>query len=348
MNNELAAIFDRIANGQFTDADKATLQQLLESGDREVKVQLAKYNINITDGNNVHIGDNTSHTNRMPNSQVSSSSIVVGFLVDVSASMMSSMSSVKNKNDKDSSRFDSFRESFRKVVNRANTLSLPPEAKISQRVFALGFGFPSPWAYISGDSGEKVRDLLAISNTPHSTISLKQLNDDWDEYDKNINNMVWRMGGGTPMKQAFLLAEERFEEELGKSPYSGEPILFVLSDGEPTDIDDSNEEVVEIALRLQSKGIVIISCYLTSDNIIKSRYLYSEVLPEWEEGAKLMFECSSIAKRDSLPAQYFLEHKWEFQSKQKSRFFAQINETSNLDEYTEVINSFINQDSHQR
>ena len=51
-------------------------------------------------------------------SQVSSSSIVVGFLVDVSASMMSS---VKNKNDKDSSRFDSFRESFRKVVNRANT-----------------------------------------------------------------------------------------------------------------------------------------------------------------------------------------------------------------------------------
>ena len=44
MNNELAAIFDRIANGQFTDADKATLQQLSESGDREVTVQLAKYN----------------------------------------------------------------------------------------------------------------------------------------------------------------------------------------------------------------------------------------------------------------------------------------------------------------
>lgn len=276
-------------------------------------------------------------------SQVSSSSIVVGFLVDVSASMMSS---VKNKNDKDSSRFDSFRESFRKVVNRANTLSLPPEAKISQRVFALGFGFPSPWAYISGDSGEKVRDLLAISNTPHSTISLKQLNDDWDEYDKNINNMVWRMGGGTPMKQAFLLAEERFEEELGKSPYSGEPILFVLSDGEPT--DDPKKEVVEIARRLQSKGIVILSCYLTSDNIVKSSYLYSEVLPEWEEGAKLMFECASIAKPDSIAAQFFLERKWEFQSEQKSRFFAQINETSNLDEYTEVINSFINQDPHQR
>ena len=345
MNNELAAIFDRIANGQFTDADKATLQQLSESGDREVTVQLAKYNINIADGKVIHIGDNTSHTNKMSHSKVSNSRRVVGFLVDVSASMMSS---VKNKNDKDSSRFDSFRESLRKVVDRAKTLNLPPEAKNGQSFFALGFGFPNPWAYISGDSGEKVRDLLDISNTSNSTISFKQLIDDWDEYDKNIDNMVWQMGGGTPMKQAFLLAEERFEKELGKPPYSGESILFVLSDGEPTDIDDSNEEVVEIALRLQSKGIVIISFYLTSDNIIKSRYLYSEVLPEWEEGAKLMFECASIAKPDSLPAQFFREDKWEFQSKQKSRFFTQINETSNLDEYTEVINSFINQDSHQR
>jgi hypothetical protein len=57
MNDELAAIFDRIANGQFTDADIATLRQFLESGDREVKAQLAKYNINIADGKDIHIGD---------------------------------------------------------------------------------------------------------------------------------------------------------------------------------------------------------------------------------------------------------------------------------------------------
>jgi hypothetical protein len=344
-SEQLNSIITRVREGTHTQTDMMLLHSLLKDGDREVKLQIAKYNINITDGKNIHIGDQTSHTSKTQNSQVSSSPMVVGFLVDVSASMMSS---VKNKNDKDSSRFDSFRESLRKVVKRANTLNLPLEAKNSQRFFALGFGFPNPWAYISGDSGEKVRDLLDISNTSNSTISFKQLIDDWDEYDKNIDNMVWRMGGVTPMKQAFLLAEERFEKELGKPPYSGESILFVLSDGEPTDIDDSNEEVVEIALRLKSKGIVIISCYLTSDNIIKPRYLYSEVLPEWEEGAKLMFECSSIAKIDSFPAQHFLEHKWEFQSKQKSRFFAQINETSNLDEYTEVINSFINQDPHQR
>jgi hypothetical protein len=57
MNDELAAIFDRIANGQFTEADVVSLRQFLESGDREVKVQLAKYNINIADGKDIHIGD---------------------------------------------------------------------------------------------------------------------------------------------------------------------------------------------------------------------------------------------------------------------------------------------------
>ena len=58
MNDELAAIFDRIANGQFTEADVVYLRQFLESGDREVKVQFAKFNTNISNGKDIHIGDN--------------------------------------------------------------------------------------------------------------------------------------------------------------------------------------------------------------------------------------------------------------------------------------------------
>ncbi|MEI6330412.1 MAG: tetratricopeptide repeat protein, partial [Pseudanabaena sp. ELA645] len=57
MNDELAAIFDRIANGQFTDADMVALQQLLKLGDREVKAQFAKFNVNIGDGKHIQIGD---------------------------------------------------------------------------------------------------------------------------------------------------------------------------------------------------------------------------------------------------------------------------------------------------
>ncbi len=59
MNDELAAIFDRIANGQFTEADVVSLRQFLESGDREVKAQFAKFNVNIGNGKDIHIGDCT-------------------------------------------------------------------------------------------------------------------------------------------------------------------------------------------------------------------------------------------------------------------------------------------------
>jgi hypothetical protein len=61
MNDELAAIFDRIDNGQFTDADVAALRQFLESGDREVKAQFAKFNVNISEGKDIHIGDRIYH-----------------------------------------------------------------------------------------------------------------------------------------------------------------------------------------------------------------------------------------------------------------------------------------------
>jgi len=57
MKNELADILDRVANGQFTDADIVSLRQFLESGDREVKAQFAKFNVNIGNGKDIHIGD---------------------------------------------------------------------------------------------------------------------------------------------------------------------------------------------------------------------------------------------------------------------------------------------------
>jgi Effector-associated domain 10 len=55
--DEIKAILDRIANNQFTEADIATLRQLLGSGDRQLSIQLGKYNVNIGEGKEIHIGD---------------------------------------------------------------------------------------------------------------------------------------------------------------------------------------------------------------------------------------------------------------------------------------------------
>jgi hypothetical protein len=47
----------RIIDGTQTDADLKNLRQLLTSGDRETISQLGKYNVNIKEGKDIHIGD---------------------------------------------------------------------------------------------------------------------------------------------------------------------------------------------------------------------------------------------------------------------------------------------------
>lgn len=57
-NDERSNIIDRIAAAKQTDEDIAILQQLLSSsGDRQLSIQLGKYNVNITEGKEIHIGD---------------------------------------------------------------------------------------------------------------------------------------------------------------------------------------------------------------------------------------------------------------------------------------------------
>jgi Effector-associated domain 10 len=55
--SNLDEIIKRILDGNYTDTDRETLRQLLDNGDRETILQLGKYNINIADGKDIHIGD---------------------------------------------------------------------------------------------------------------------------------------------------------------------------------------------------------------------------------------------------------------------------------------------------
>ncbi len=56
-SEDLQQILDRVTNGQYTEADIDTLRQFLSSGDREVLQQFSKYNVNIGEGRDIHIGD---------------------------------------------------------------------------------------------------------------------------------------------------------------------------------------------------------------------------------------------------------------------------------------------------
>ncbi|MEH2105935.1 hypothetical protein [Nostoc sp.] len=47
----------RVEKGQQTDEDITFLRQLLLAGDRQFVQQLGKYNVNIGEGKEIHIGD---------------------------------------------------------------------------------------------------------------------------------------------------------------------------------------------------------------------------------------------------------------------------------------------------
>lgn len=53
----LQQILNRVEKGQQTDEDISFLRQLLLAGDRQVALQLGKYNVNIGQGRDIHIGD---------------------------------------------------------------------------------------------------------------------------------------------------------------------------------------------------------------------------------------------------------------------------------------------------
>jgi len=57
--DELSSIINRIVRGKHTDADIATLRQVLGASDRQIATQLGKYNVNIAQGQGIQIGDRT-------------------------------------------------------------------------------------------------------------------------------------------------------------------------------------------------------------------------------------------------------------------------------------------------
>lgn len=54
---ELKQILNRIEKGQQTNEDITILHQLLLTGDRQIVTQFGKHNVNIGEGEKIHIGD---------------------------------------------------------------------------------------------------------------------------------------------------------------------------------------------------------------------------------------------------------------------------------------------------
>src|SRR5262249_4555244 len=153
------------------------------------------------------------------------------------------------------SRIQSFFDSLTELIARARDLAKSDKAgKVLPllRLFAYGFGFDPPQNWFSDIPS--VRDLLEVPGLGSPTVSIDQLVDKWEIYEHHLKRLADDMFGTTPLTEAVDLAVQRFDSELTSHSYAANPLLFILSDGEPT-----RSFHIDVVDRLKQRGILVVS-----------------------------------------------------------------------------------------
>jgi hypothetical protein len=168
---------------------------------------------------------------------------------------------------------------------------------------------------------EKYRDSL---------MPLEKLADLLETEEKDLNKIEPFIYGNTPMKETLGLIKTRFEKESAKTPDNTIPLLFILSDGAPTDGDP-----LPIANVMKQEGIRIVSCLITDEDLISPRNLFNEKQRGWSREAVLMYNMASSLGEDSVFAGSLKEYGWKVPD--KSKMFVQVNHSEVLDEFIQIV-----------
>jgi von Willebrand factor type A domain len=231
--------------------------------------------------------------------------LVIGILVDVSASMREA---IYTSEPGAVNRLEAFSKSLENLVKRAATSHRENHGDTapSVRLFAYGFGFGNVLSALLGKSGQNVRDLLAPGGRGERTMDVVQLADHWDDHSKNVRSMAIDMFGDTPMRKALELAQIRIEFETSERPTRS--VLYVLSDGEPT--DGSPDNILAIASKIKANGTTLVSCFVTNADITDPKHLYATRRRGWPDAATLMFDCASTIEPGTSFETYLHEYGW--------------------------------------
>lgn len=277
-----------------------------------------------------------------------SSPLVLGVVIDVSGSMQTA---IQNDGEGQKNRLEGVLDAVRNLARCYRTESALPEVAWSTefaKLFAYGFGFadraakygklgalaqrfikeapPLPSQVFRG----AVRDLLAVAGVESHTLSLKEIDSRWSKIEGALWDQRMDLFGTTQMRAAMEAVAERFADEF--LSYAGTPhsALFLVSDGESKD-GSPLEACQKIALR----GTVILSCYLTGQDVAEPRRLYARPQPGWPEGAVTLFRCSSVLEEDSLLLPLLRDKGWT--AVEGDRLFIQLNQSALMSEFVSFI-----------
>jgi hypothetical protein len=260
---------------------------------------------------------------------------LIALLLDISASMTESMA---NERGGSVTRLENLRDAIKELVARGRDASAHGgdvgAALPLANVVAYGFGFGNPLAALLGRSGQAVRDLLVLPGSPERAIPVAELAERWPTFERHIDTLLPEMFGSTPMRQAFDVIASRLRREMAHGGYTIPPVIFILSDGDPT--DGTSAEVAAAAEQLRREmETTIVSCYITDEDIGEPRVLYNAPQPHWSEGARLMFECASEVADDSSLLRYLREYRWRIAP--HARLFTQANHSVVMGEFLNMV-----------
>ena len=148
--------------------------------------------------------------------------------------------------------------------------------------------------------------------------------------------------GYTPLYQSIEKAIDLFETNATKFR-NHKKLLFILSDGYPSDEDVSDPERKDRALsKLTIAGVTVVSCFITDTTQIDPRRLFSSMGPDWDRGAKFLFSLSSKVSTQSLPRTIFVKRGWTIDiTNNETNLFLQVNHPEHLREGCEVARNVV-------
>ena len=114
-------------------------------------------------------------------------------------------------------------------------------------------------------------------------------------------------------------------------------VLFILSDGEPTDGQTSFPVGIN-----RASDVTIVSCFVTESTHIDPKRLFSKKEPDWDPGAAFMFSLSSKLATQSLPRTMFVKRDWTIDiTNNETHLFLQVNHPDHLREACDLARNVV-------
>ena len=187
---------------------------------------------------------------------------------------------------------------------------------------------------------DSIFNVQDASDVVHGCVGEKKLTKERSQ--ELLNSVKPYIYGYTPLYQSIEKAIELFETNASKFR-NHKKLLFILSDGYPSDEDVSDPERKDRALsKLTTAGVTVVSCFITDTTQIDPRRLFSSMGPDWDRGAKFLFSLSSKVSTQSLPRTLFVKRGWTIDiTNNETNLFLQVNHPEHLREGCDVARNVV-------